>query len=335
MISDATKKITLNYRKKMAEAKWEFLKNISESERLKKLSNEDKSYALSHLNPAHITTKGSGDISHYAIGASFRILIANYILEKSFMNTFSIAPGANDKMADGKFIESLGYPIPKIIKKNVPLLEAINHTGCIIKPVSGAASKGVFLNTGKNFHHLFDKKNHNRENFIKYCNENKLNNFIVENYVGSNGFVRDLKFYMFYGDIGVVLEIKREQDGNRYCYYDSNARIVETGRYADSLFEGEGFREEEKLCAIELSRAIPSPYIRIDIISNENHYYVGELTAHPGGFETFNHEWDFILGKKFIAARARLTEDLLSGKRFDAYLTRHKQSPVDTLKNPD
>jgi len=332
MVSNETANITLNYRKKMAEAKWEFLKSFAKLECLNKLSAEDKAYALSHLNPAHITTKDSGRIGHYSMGASFRILISNYILEKSFMKNFSIAPGANDKIADGRFVETLGYPIPKVIKKNIPLFEAINHTGCIIKPITGAAAKGVFLNRGKDFYHLFDKKTYDKESFVRYCDQNKLANFIVETYVGNDGFVRDLKFYMFYGDVGAILEIRRGQDGDRHCYYDSNAKVVETGQYADSLFEGQGFREEEKLCAIELSKAIPSPYIRIDLISNGNNYYVGELTAHPGGFETFNHEWDFIFGKKFIAARARLTEDLLSGKRFDAYLNRHKQSHTDTLE---
>jgi len=137
---------------------------------------------------------------------------------------------------------------------------------------------------------------------------------------------------MFYGEVGCVLEIIREAEGNRYCFYNSESRIIDTGRYKNDLFEGVGFREEEKLCAIELSRAIPSPFIRIDMISNENSWFVGEITAHPGGFDEFNKEWDFYLGKKFMNARARLFEDLLLGKRFDTYLNRYEQSHIDALR---
>jgi len=324
MADSIAKQIVAQYKTKMVEAKWTFLKGIHQLYKTGKIDKEELRDAMSHLNPAHITTQDAGLISECSIGASFRILITQSIAEKSYLKIFKIAPGMNDKIADGRFVNALGYPIPKIINSS-PSDEAANCVGYIIKPTNGAGAKGVFLVNDNNLHHLFDKKNYSKEEFMSYCTQNKWNRFIVEEYVGNDDLIRDLKFYMFYGEVGAVLEIQRGQEKDLHCYYDADGNIVKTGQYEDSWFEGAGFSEAEKSCAIALSQSIPSPYIRIDLISNGVDYHVGELTAHPGLFETFSHEWDSFFEKKFLEARARLLEDLLLGKRFDAYLNRYDQ----------
>jgi len=184
MITSATKQIVEKYNKKMTEAKWEFLKTIQKLSDTRKLSLEEEAYVWSNLNPAHVTTKNFSKLEKYNAGISFKIAMSNSIVEKKFVKIFSIAPGINDKLADGKFIETLGYPIPKIIKEDASLHEVCGYVGHIIKSKNSAASKGVFLNDGDHFYHFFDKKNHNKASFIEYCNNNKLNSFIVEEYVG-------------------------------------------------------------------------------------------------------------------------------------------------------
>ena len=327
MIRKNLQEAVAEYVSKMAEVKWKFLRSLREiGEEPIPLSEEEKSYAFSRLNPSHITTKRSVDIGKYSIGASFKISMAHYILEKKYYCGFSIAPAANDKLVDGRFVSSLGYPVPKVFNSSATLEEAITYKGCIVKSITGAASKGVFLNKGSAFYHFFDKKNYGKNEFISYCKLNKISKFIVEEYVGDSEKVKDLKFYMFYGEVGAVLEVSRGKDGNRHCFYDSESKIINTGRYKETAFEGAGFSEEEKNCAIAISASIPSPFVRIDLISSEKGFWVGEITAHPGGFEDFNKEWDFILGGKFIQARARLLEDLLKGKVFGAYLNRGIES---------
>lgn len=122
--------------------------------------------------------------------------------------------------------------------------------------------------------------------------------------------------------MGAVLEIKREEGKVSHCFYDEEGAAIETGRYNNTAFSGDGFRKEERVCAEIVSSFIPSPFVRIDIISSENGFKVGEITAHPGGYEEFNDFWDCKLGYKFVEARARLLEDMVSGKDFDLYLGR-------------
>lgn len=325
MISERVKEVVSQYNRKLADAKWSYLKSISKLSEDSPLTEEENAYAFSRLNPYHITTKRSADIGKYAIGASFRVSMVHYILEKKHYSKFSIAPGANDKLVDARFITSLGYPVPKVFSSSATVSEAIEYTGCIVKSVTGAASKGVFLNEGSTLYHFFDKKRYNKKEFVDYCESSGINKFIVEEYVGGSEGVTDLKFYMFYGEVGAVLEVHRGSDGNRHCFYDGNSEIVNTGRYRETAFEGGGFSQDQKECAMEISASIPSPFVRVDLISNEKGFWVGEITAHPGGFEEFNKEWDFFLGVKFIQAKARLLEDLLQGKSFSAYLGRGEQ----------
>lgn len=333
MISKRVKEVVGQYSKKLADAKWSYLKSISKLSEESPLTEEENAYAFSRLNPSHVTTNRSTDIGKYSIGASFRVSMVHYILEKKHYGKFSIAPGANDKLVDARFITSLGYPVPKVFSSSATVSEALEYTGCIVKSITGAASKGVFLNEGSTLYHFFDKKRYSQKEFVGYCGNNKINKFIVEEYVGGDEGVTDLKFYMFYGEVGAVLEVHRGSDGNRHCFYDGNSEIVNTGRYRETAFEGGGFSQDQKECAMEISTSIPSPFVRVDLISNEKGFWVGEITAHPGGFEEFNKEWDFFLGVKFVQAKARLLEDLLQGKSFTTYLNRESKGGEYDFEN--
>jgi hypothetical protein len=322
MISKSVKEAVQNYTTAMSDAKWTFLRTLRCLDEKSTLSKAENEYALSRLHPNHITTKRSLDISKYSIGASFRVSLVNYILEKKSYKKFSIAPAQNDKILDSIFVSSLGHPVPKVINKSASASEAFEHKGFIVKATSGAASKGVFLNKGGLLYHFFDKNYYSKSDFFNYCAEQKMNTFIVEEYVGEENGVTDLKFYMFYGKVGVVLEVQRGLKGSTHCFYNENSEVINTGRYRETSFEGSGFSDGAKECAINIGENIPSPFVRVDLIVKEGKFWVGEITAHPGGFEDFNKEWDFRLGKEFIEARARLSEDLLSGKDFSSYTGR-------------
>lgn len=324
MISDRVNSLVLEYAKNMASSKRNFLRGLKEIENSDSISYEDKAYALRSLNPAHIVTGMSPEIRRYSAGASFKVLLSNYILEKSFYSKYknSLAPGTNNKMADARFVKDLGFLVPEVYHENAAIDDIFEYDGCVVKSKNGASSKGVFVKNGNEFYHLFDKKVYATDAFLNYSKKQGFRRFIVEEYVGGEEAVRDLKFYMFYGEIGVVLEVKRNQSGNQHCFYDSDSRLVKTGRYRETEFVGSGFETEVGECAKKISECIPSPFIRVDLIVSEKGYRVGELTAHPGGYENFSGVWDTFLGEKFIKARARLLEDMLSGKEFDKYLKR-------------
>lgn len=319
MAIEKIEKSVLEYNKRMISAKSFFLKELNDIDKDKTLTFDDRYYAYSRLNPAHVTTEKSSKIGQFSVGASFKILLTNFIMEKKYYKKYKIALGSNDKVKDSRFVAELGFDVPKVYTYDASAKEAIRYVGCIVKPRRGASSKGVFVISKNGFYHLYDRQLYQENEFLDYCDKNRFKEFIVEEYVGGEEEVRDLKFYTFYGEIGLVLEIKRMKDGNRHCFYNSEGDVIDVGRYDRTLFKGNGFSETEKQYAIEVSRAIPSPFVRVDLISGEKGSFVGEITAHPGGFENFNQKWDVEMGELFIKARARLIEDLISGKQFSSY----------------
>lgn len=308
------------YLRQLAAIKWEYLKSL----RSKSGSYTEDINLFKYVNPAHITTKLSPYIERYEIGASFKILLSNFILEKKFYN-LSIAPGVNDKINDSKFLQNLGYPVPTIFSSNATVDELNLYSNCLIKPKSGAASLGVFVKKSTQYIHVYDKIVYNEIDFRRKIVDLKINRFIVEDVVGgvdNISAIRDFKFYCFYGRIGLVLEILRGANPILHCFYDSDVNIVNTGKYSDSSFVGKGVDPCMYQMASEISLKIPAPFIRIDFIESNNNIAVGELTAHPGGFENFSAEWDHKLGLYFLEARAKLFEELLDGKKFDEYISR-------------
>ena len=171
---------------------------------------------------------------------------------------------------------------------------------------------------------MYDKNKLDLEDFIRFSIDNNFKNYLVEEFVNSQLGTHDFKFYMFYGKPGVILEINRSNHDNKYCYYDDRGNVVNTGKYEDMLFIGKGFSQEMLDVATRISKLIPAPFIRVDLLGDRYDFKVGELTAHPGGYENFNHEWDYKLGKLFIEARANLFNDLVDGVSFDNYLSRYE-----------
>lgn len=307
----------IEYLKRLSDAKWSYLKSLQAAD-----TGELTSESYKYINPAHITTKLSPLIGRHEIGASFRILLSNYILEKKFY-TKDVARGSNDKVRDARFIESQGFPVPRMLAKGASVDEVLAFDQCLIKPVRGAAAKGVFIKDGARFLHVYDKKEFDEAGFRERVRELGVARFLIEDVVGGvDGFttLKDLKLYCFYGEVALALEIKRGEDPIRHCFYRGDGEVVLTGKYKESLFQGDGVNANILDMGRQISSLIPSPFIRVDFIVGGNDFAVGELTAHPGGYEDFNHEWDHKLGVDFLKARARLFEDLLAGKSFSAYL---------------
>lgn len=71
--------------------------------------------------------------------------------------------------------------------------------------------------------------------------------------------------------------------------------------------------------AKRISLAIPAPFIRIDFLKSFDGLVFGEFTGHPGSYEQFNRKTDRLLGEFFVSAEARIVNDLLNGKTFDAF----------------
>src|SRR5690625_8052239 len=80
---------------------------------------------------------------------------------------------------------------------------------------------------------------------------------------------RDVKFYCFYGKVGLVLEIIRYPE-TRQCWWSASMERMVTGKYDESLFHGLGVTEEEMKMVQDLSAHIPAPFIRIDFLRSRS-----------------------------------------------------------------
>lgn len=136
----------------------------------------------------------------------------------------------------------------------------------------------------------------------------------------------DIKCYSFYGEIGTILEVSRYPQ-QRYAYYDGDLNSIEFREDYRPQFDDETeisiasstFDEARLETVRELSRQIPVPFMRIDFLNTDGGLVFCEFSSAPGMSHALVPAEDRRLGRMYLEAEIRLTHDLLSGKRFDAY----------------
>lgn len=231
----------------------------------------------------------------------------------------------NNKVKAVKYVKRLGIHVPKQYGR-YPLEDLPELTNRVLKPVSGAGSKGVFLiGDGQ----MLDVKQRERfssmDELFARAGQLGKKQWTVEELISGHADepypARDLKFYMFYGKVALVLEVDRYPE-TRYCWWDGEQQRVATGKYDNSLFEGEGFSEEDRAIAEKISLSIPAPFCRIDLLKGHSKTVFGEITPRPGSFQDFSDEMDYLLGREFMLAEARLRKDLLNGVSFSSIFSK-------------
>lgn len=236
----------------------------------------------------------------------------------------------DDKSVAYQFIDQLGVRRPTTSKKGYTKDELPLHEGTVIKPLNGAGARGVYLlHTANDIVDI--KRNqtlHNTDQLLEQMEKDLETKWVSEDSWGYEELIyenqdnkhpaRDLKFYSFYGKTPLVLEIIRYPE-MQYCWWTSEGKPLLTGKYNDQLFVGKGFTQQELAQVNEISRQIPSPFMRIDFLRGENGLVFGEFTPKPGNYDEFEETIDRWLGDCFLGAENRLVTDMLQGKKFDAF----------------
>lgn len=248
----------------------------------------------------------------------------------------------DDKVKAYEFVKELGIRTPRVDQTTYTLQTIPQREGMVVKPSDGAGARGVYL--VHRLDYIYDVKNvkvlTSFESLLTHMQKD-LNNgaveaddWMVEEIIYENKAslrpARDIKFYMFYGKVGVVLEIVRDPEV-RHCWWNGHGERIVTGKYEESLFHGDGITAEEISMVESLSKEIPAPFLRIDFLTSENGIVFGEFTPKPGDYDDFNIETDRLLGDYYLDAQARLEADLLQGKQFTAFnrLTESESSYID------
>ncbi|ALX49941.1 ATP-grasp fold amidoligase family protein [Lentibacillus amyloliquefaciens] len=235
----------------------------------------------------------------------------------------------DNKLSGYSFADAMGIRRPWTPEeiysmKNLPAQERI-----VIKPADGAGSRGVYL--VNDFNDIVDMKRskklenwdelnrsmtHDLESGWVTHDEWTIEELILES---RKMPASDIKFYCFYGKVGLILEIVRYPE-LKYCWWTATGERIRTGKYDQSLFKGKGVSQHELNAASDISKKIPAPFIRIDYLRSENELVFGEFTPKPGNYDEFDKATDQWLGDYFVEAEGRLINDLLEGKQFDDYI---------------
>lgn len=229
-----------------------------------------------------------------------------------------------------EYAKRLGLAVAKHHQTNVDLTDLTPRPGTVIKPARGNGSKGVIVYTRKGeLYELKSKAKYQDWDEVKRA----LGQWIDEGYLltsrfhleelleGPDGDIpHDVKFYAFYGQIGLTLEIQRGVEENSYCFYKGGVE-VDTGQYAGRRLSGAGIPPEWESLAAMVSLSLPLPFVRLDFYRTNKGLYMGEFTRWPGTFENFNLEYDRYLGNEFVKADVRLQNDLANGKTFSEYMS--------------
>lgn len=272
----------------------------------------------SYIAPSFIDSSDARLIARNGIGYSFKTCITNAVLRNVLPEKDIILNGFSKKDT-ANFLSSKGYNVPAIYEYGVDISKVLNYEKCVIKPIRGAGSKGVFVKSLNGYLDLQSKQLFSDfESFKKkYKSYSDLDVIIEELIANDSEIARDIKIFSFYGNSPIALEIVRKNDDNYYCYYDKELNIINDCQDRErNFFNGEGFDKEILSIASEISCMIPLPFIRVDFLVTNKEYRLGELTPIPGFYSRFNNEYDKKLGKEYLKAENRLKSDLIQRKEF-------------------
>ncbi|WP_244444930.1 ATP-grasp fold amidoligase family protein [Oceanobacillus jeddahense] len=236
----------------------------------------------------------------------------------------------DDKQRAYRFMEKQAIRTPHSPEEIYTIETLPEKENIVIKPADGAGGRGVYIvyassdiisvKTGEKLTNWSLLK-HRME---KDLAENKvaqdawrIEELVLEDTVNKVSG-RDVKFYCFYGEVGVILEIIRTPE-IKYCWWNGQGERIQTGKYDDKSFQGQGVSKEEIEMAKRISSMIPSPFMRIDFLRAEDGLVFGEFTPKPGNYDEFNDKIDTYLGNLFIEAQGKLDKDLLQGKAFEIF----------------
>lgn len=311
------------------------LHEVRTSETLSKDERENLLSTLySELGMQDVAQEHVLDLTDYEVGVSFRAQMVRLMHLKQSLakNGYSISPRENDKIQDKAFAQALGIPTPRLLFQDVLTEDVEVMPNSVVKPMQGESSRGVFYVRDDSrivslkTRNVYEEFKEAAVEYSRWYGESSQARWLGEAAVldGAASPGRDIKVYVFYGKVGMYVEIIRYTDGASgtiTATYDANGQRIKL-RSRDDPARDAAIPEGVARMAEKVSLATPVPFLRVDFLIGADGPVLGEITPHPGGIyaRDSSDEVDRELGKMFLDADARLTIDLLRGKNFKDYL---------------
>lgn len=234
----------------------------------------------------------------------------------------------DDKAAGYRFADALGVrrPASDLIPRK---LEDLTPTPpAVVKPFKSTGARGCYLlmpgGTVIDLRHRetlgsWDEAKARARRLLAAPHSRVRDPWIVEELILDDGApARDLKFFGFYGEVPCLVEIDRLPEFRR-AYLTPDGTVLDTGK-PNTLTRPYGASKEQIALAEKISREIPAPFCRIDMLRDgATSAVVGEFTPRSGQFEGFDRATDRWLAEKWVQAERRLLDDALAGKQFEAF----------------
>lgn len=257
------------------------------------------------------------------------------------------------KEQDQLFADVLGVRMPEI--HYVGPLDDIPHmlrTNTLLKPVSGSGSKGAYYLFGSDRIHGIQHSNaltswdDMRAEIAGQFGHDRLADPIwqVQELIYEEGGrpARDMKFWSFYGRIGLIQEVSRHPI-KEYQFFNLDGTLAVAGQDhyprfkdpADTVTDKGGLSDEKLKHVCWLSQQIPAPFMRIDFLNAPDELIFLEFSAAPGMSNTVSAEYDELLGRCYEEAEMRLVSDLLDGKTFAGWREFSERATPTPTQEPD
>ncbi|MFX0539148.1 ATP-grasp fold amidoligase family protein [Ornithinimicrobium sp. Y1847] len=307
------------------------------------------------------------DVQHFGDDSRVEDLLQQRARRPSFLSQYSayqrevlagwaagaeggdVRVGMNRKLAMYRLAESHGVRVPRI-SHAFASLAAIEWDDLperfVLKSDAGSASNGVFLleRDGDGFRLIGGGRRVSRDQVMdKLRSRHEIGRvlppFFVEEVLDTGECDRlpvDIKIHAFYGEVGHVLLRDMARHGHRgsakWRYLDRAGQdlgAVSKTNPVDPKVPVPARLPELVAIAEQLSRAMPLPFIRVDLYDLPESIVFGELTLMPGGGQRYTAKHDEFLGRKFEHAATRLAQALRSDQPYGLVVGEH---PVHTPK---
>ncbi|MBB3230169.1 ATP-grasp fold amidoligase family protein [Halomonas stenophila] len=276
---------------------------------------------LSWIRAAHPARKGTAP-QPPSFRAGMDALMRRYQREAKMPGIQPFNRLANDRRWLGQRMDELGVATARILRDDFPLqnlreaLEGIDE--CVIKPRQAHSSRGVMSlrRVGEvTFTCLQQRRELRLVEILDYLyrdmREHQFPNHwqLEELLLPPSGLLRpvdDFKFYAFRGRVGLILQVARAPEGQRYRWYDRDWQPVHTGKYEEALDPTLlPPREPGAMLALaeRVSAVLPTPFCRIDLYEARQGVVLGELTPEPGTYHAFGESADLYMGAMFEVAQ--------------------------------
>lgn len=290
------------------------------------------------IPPHFLTHQLVRDLEKNKIFVGHGLSFHRYMVEESEMRKMKLTSHSwalNRKTTAYRFVDALGVRRPRTEVARTSFERVSWQFPGVLKAESTTGGRGAYLIFAEDeIVHVLDGQRFSSKaevaehahHLMSPDNPRRLpNRWIMEELVledrDERVAARDVKFFCFYGEVLFVLEVIRNGKQSQYAFTRPDGSSVRPGGWDYTYFDSAGPTAEGLELATKISKQIPHPFMRIDMLKGEDELVFGEFTPRPGRFHEFSPEWDRRMGEAWARAEDRIQKDLLSGKHFESFLS--------------